>query len=90
MKRQRAPPSLRREKRGSIAKSIDKLASLIASDEANSAESASSGSMMLMMLMLQMQQQHQQQLQQMQQQQAFMQSQMDLQMRVLRRGFVRT
>jgi len=51
------------EKRGSIVKSIDKLASSIAMDETNSAsmESASASSgMMPMMLMMQMQHQQQQ------------------------------
>jgi len=51
------------ERRGSIVKSIDKLASSIATDEANSAAAASSSSMMPMFLALQMQQQAQQQAQ---------------------------
>jgi hypothetical protein len=55
------------DKRGSIVKSIDKLASSIASDEASSAASASSASMMPMFMMLQMQQQQQQQQMQLQQ-----------------------
>jgi len=85
------------EKRGSIAKSIDKLASSIATYEANSAaialgSASASSSMMLMMLMLQMQQQqqmkqmqYQQQMQQQEQmmQQAFMQSQMESKMNAL-------
>jgi hypothetical protein len=62
------------DKRGSIVKSIGKLASSIMSDEANSAASASSASMV--MLQMQLQQQQQQQMQQ-----AFMQSQMEFQMR---------
>ncbi len=49
------------EKRGSIVKSIDKLASSIASDEANSVASASNSAMMPMMMLMQMQQQQQQQ-----------------------------
>jgi len=57
------------ERRGSIVKSIDKLASSIATDEANSAAAASSSSMMPMFLALQMQQQAQQQAQQQQLQQ---------------------
>jgi len=49
------------EKRGSIVKSIDKLASSISADEANTAAAAStSGGIMPMMLMMQMQQQQQQ------------------------------
>jgi len=60
------------EKRGSIVKSIDKLASSITTDEANSAAMASASSgmmpMMLMMLMMQQQQQHQQQIVQQEQQ----------------------
>jgi hypothetical protein len=69
-------------KRGSIVKSIDKLASTITTDEANSAATAlalaaASSNMMPMMFMMQMQMQQQQQ----QMQQAFMQSQMELQMK---------
>ncbi len=45
------------DKRGSIVKSIDKLASSINTDEANNAASASSASLMPMMLMQMMQQQ---------------------------------
>jgi hypothetical protein len=62
------------EKRGSIVKSIDKLASCLTTDEANSAAMASasaSSGMMPMMLMMQMQ--HQQQQLQYQQQQQMMQ-----------------
>jgi len=58
------------EKRGSIVKSIDKLASSLTTDDANNAAMASasvSSSMMPMMFMMQMQ--HQQQMQQQQQQQ---------------------
>jgi hypothetical protein len=87
------------EKRGSIVKSIDKLASSISADEANTAAAAStSGGIMPMMLMMQMQQQqqYQQQMQQQQQQyqqqmqqqqmmqqQAFMQSQMEVQLKAM-------
>jgi hypothetical protein len=70
------------DKRGSIVKSIDKLASSISADEAST-----SGGIMLMMLMMQMQQQqqYQQQMQQqmMMQQQAFMQSQMEVQLKAM-------
>jgi hypothetical protein len=65
------------ERRGSIVKSIDKLASSIATYEANpAAASSSSSSMMPMFLALQMQQQaqHQAQQQQLQQQLQFQQS----------------
>jgi hypothetical protein len=76
------------EKRGSIVKSIDKLASSISADEANTAAVAStSGGVMPMMLMMQMQQQQQyeqqMQQQQMMQQQAFMQSQMEVQLKAM-------
>jgi hypothetical protein len=80
------------EKRGSIVKSIDKLASSISADEANTAAMAStSGGIMPMMLMMQMQQQQyqqqiaqqQQQYQQQMQQQAFMQSQMEVQLKAM-------
>jgi len=76
------------EKRGSIVKSIDKLASSISADEANTAAMAStSGGIMPMMLMMQMQQQQQyeqqMQQQQMMQQQAFMQSQMEVQLKAM-------
>jgi hypothetical protein len=54
------------EKRDSIVKSFDKLVSSIVSNEANSAASAS---MMLMLMLLHMQQQ------------AFMQSQVEIQMK---------
>jgi len=44
------------KRRGSIVKSIDKLASSIATDEANSAAAASSSLLMRMFLVMQMQQ----------------------------------
>jgi hypothetical protein len=56
------------EKRGSIVKSIDKLASSIASNEISSAATASSLTMMPMLMVMQMQQQ---QVQMMQQQMEF-------------------
>jgi len=88
------------EKRGSIVKSIDKLASCLTADEANSAAMASasaSSGMMPMMLMMQMQHQQQQQqqmqlqYQQQQQmmQQAFMQSQMELQVKTMQGRMLR-
>jgi len=88
------------EKRGSIVKSIDKLASCLTTDEANSAAMASasaSSGMMPMMLMMQMQHQQQQQqqmqlqYQQQQQmmQQAFMQSQMELQVKSMQGRMLR-
>jgi hypothetical protein len=66
------------EKRGSIVKSIDKLASSLSTDDANNAAMASataSSSMMPMMFMMQMQ--HQQQ-QQQQMQQVLMQTQLEI------------
>jgi len=58
------------ERRGSIVKSMDKLASsIVSTDEANSAAAGSSSSMMPMFLVMQMQQQAQQQSQQQQLQQ---------------------
>jgi hypothetical protein len=84
------------EERGSIVKSIDKLASCLTTDEANSAAMASasaSSGMMPMMLMMQMQQQQQMQLQYQQQQQmmqqAFMQSQMELQVKSMQGQMLR-
>jgi len=70
------------KRRGSIVKSIDKLASSIATDETNSAAAASSSSMMPMFLALQRQQQAQQQ--QLQQQLQFQQSllQRDVEMQI--------
>jgi len=87
------------EKRGSIVKSIDKLASCLTADEANSAAMASasaSSGMMPMMLMMQMQHQQQQQQMQLQyqqqqqmMQQAFMQSQMELQVKSMQGRMLR-
>jgi hypothetical protein len=89
------------EKRGSFVKSIDKLASCLTTDEANSAAMASasaSSGMMPMMLMMQMQHQQHQQQQQMQlqyqqqqqmMQQAFMQSQMELQVKSMQDRMLR-
>ncbi len=47
------------DKRGSIVKSIDKLASSIASDEANTSATALTSTMMPMIMVMQMQQQQQ-------------------------------
>jgi len=77
------------EKRGSIVKSIDKLASSLTTDDANNAAMASasvSSSMMPMMFMMQMQhqqqmQQQQQQQQQQQMQQVLLQTQLEMQMK---------
>jgi hypothetical protein len=66
------------EKRGSIVKSIDKLASSIATDEASAVAVASSSSMMPMFMVMQMQQQSQQQ---MQFQQAFLQREVETQIK---------
>jgi hypothetical protein len=71
------------EKRGSIVKLIDKLASSIATDEAKSTASESFASLMLMFMIQQMQQQQQQSQQQMQLQlqlqQAIMQRDVEMQ-----------
>jgi len=68
------------EKRGSIVESIDKLASSIATDEASVVAVASSSSMMPMFMVMQMQMQQQSQ-QQMQFQQAFLQREVETQIK---------
>lgn len=62
----------------SVVKSVDKLPSSIASDEANSAATATSASMMPMLMVMQQQQQSQQQ---MQLQQAIMQHEVEMQIK---------
>jgi hypothetical protein len=72
------------ERRGSIVKSTDKLASSIASDEASAATSASSASMMPMFMVMQMQQQQQQSQhlqQQMHYQQFMVQKEVEMQLK---------
>jgi 16S rRNA C1402 (ribose-2'-O) methylase RsmI len=75
------------ERRVSIVKSIDKLASsIVLTDEANSAAAVSSSSMMPMFLVIQMQQQAQQQTQQQSQQQQ-LQQQLQFQQALMQRDF---
>jgi hypothetical protein len=80
------------EKRGSIVKSIDKLASSITTDEANSAAmaSASSGMMPMMLMMLMMQQQQQQHQQQIVQQEQQYQQQMQQQQMMQQQAFMQS